>query len=97
VSSPKVLNAKTTPDWEDRVLAGTAVYVGRPSKWGNPHREGPGMTREEAVEAYRLDLLRNPGLLADLHEVRGMDLVCWCSPKPCHADPILYLANGPLA
>jgi hypothetical protein len=29
-------------------------------------------------------------------ELRGKDLVCWCKPgKPCHADVLLEIANGP--
>ena len=26
-------------------------------------------------------------------ELKGKDLVCWCAPKACHADYLLYLAN----
>ena len=29
-----------------------------------------------------------------IHELRGKDLACWCSPDgPCHADVLLKLAN----
>ena len=32
---------------------------------------------------------------ADVVELRGRDLACWCSPDgPCHADVLLELANG---
>ena len=30
------------------------VYIGRPSKWGNPYSIGPDGTREEVIEKYRL-------------------------------------------
>jgi len=33
------------------------------------------------------------GLLQDLGELKGKDLVCWCSPLPCHGDILLELAN----
>ena len=28
-----------------------------------------------------------------LAPLRGKDLVCWCSPLPCHADVLLRMAN----
>lgn len=71
-----------------------AVYVGRPSKWGNPFVIGPHGTREQVVEAYRLWILRGNPLRNDMHELRGKDLVCWCAPLPCHADVLLELANA---
>lgn len=72
------------------------VYVGRPSKWGNPHRATP-PTSAEAVARYRADLLA--GRLAvtvdDVkRELRGKDLACWCAlDAPCHADVLLEIAN----
>lgn len=36
-------------------------------------------------------------MLAELHELRGKDLACWCPlDQPCHADVLLELANRPL-
>ena len=33
-------------------------------------------------------------LSADLHELRGKDLACWCKPgEPCHADVLIEVAN----
>ena len=76
-----------------------AVYVGRPSKWGNPFIVGKHGTREECVEGYRKWLTHheNAGfkLWADAEvELKGKNLVCWCAPKPCHADVLLELANA---
>lgn len=68
-----------------------AVYVGRPSQWGNPFELGPKMGRAEAIVRFRLEVL--PFL--DLAPLRGKDLVCWCAPKPCHADVLLEAANRP--
>jgi hypothetical protein len=75
-------------------LPASAIYVGRPSRWGNPYHMTHGRTREQAIELYEVYLRRAPGLLADLHELRGRDLVCWCAPKACHADVLLRLANA---
>ena len=65
------------------------VYIGRPSKWGNPYMMGRDGTREEVIEKYRVWLFTNEGLLADLHELKGKRLGCWCSPLPCHGDVLL--------
>jgi len=76
------------------------VYVGRPTKWGNPftHLEGTSArfrvrTRDEAVEAYREWIKTQPKLLEDLHELKGKVLACWCKPASCHGDVLLELAN----
>lgn len=42
-----------------------AVYVGRPSKWGNPFKVDQDGTREEVVAEYRCWLEDNPGLKSD--------------------------------
>ena len=69
-----------------------AVYVGRPTEWGNPF---VGTTRAESVAAYREHLTRHPELTERAGiELRGHDLVCWCPPgEPCHADVLLEVAN----
>lgn len=76
------------------------VYIGRPSKWGNPYSDKHGTlnefyvpTREEAISAYRGWIAGQTNLLADLHELRGKTLGCWCAPLPCHGDVLLELAN----
>lgn len=72
-----------------------AIYVGRPSKWGNPFKIGKDGTREEVIQKYRSRIF-NILQSADSHyldELKGKDLVCWCSPLPCHADILLELAN----
>jgi hypothetical protein len=69
------------------------VYIGRGSKWGNPFRIGPDGTRDEVIEKYRQWLLSNPVLMDQLHELRGMDLGCFCKPLPCHGDVLHELAN----
>lgn len=70
-----------------------AIYVGRPSNWGNPFRIGRDGTREEVIRKFRGYILNNAKLLAALPELRGRDLICYCSPLPCHADILLELAN----
>ena len=77
-------------------LPSGAIYVGRPTKWGNPFRPGPDMTRAQMVAAYRRYLRAKAELMAALPELRGHDLACWCKlDEPCHADVLLDFANGP--
>lgn len=87
-----------------------AIYVGRPSKWGNPFVVGHDGTREHCVNLFRLLLggylcltgKADPAYQecysrmarADIGELRGKDLMCWCPPGPCHADVLLEIANG---
>jgi len=89
---PRVLNKRTD------TIPPDAVYVGRPSKWGNPYIIGRDGTRKEVIKKYRLYLnhLIDAGFILtfNVDELRGKDLVCWCSPLPCHADILLELANG---
>ncbi|PIW12451.1 MAG: hypothetical protein COW35_01440, partial [Candidatus Infernicultor aquiphilus] len=39
------------------------VYIGRPSKWGNPFTIGKDGTRSEVIEKYRIWLMKNQNLL----------------------------------
>ena len=69
------------------------VYIGRPSKWGNPFvigRDGP---RERVIAKYRQWLTSQTALMAALPELRGKTLGCWCAPHPCHGDVLAELAN----
>ena len=69
------------------------VYIGRPSKWGNPFEIGKDGTRKEVINKYAEWIRTQPHLMADLHELRGKVLGCWCSPKMCHGDILVQLAN----
>ncbi len=77
------------------------VYVGRPSKWGNPFSNKSGtlasfqvLTVEDAVDAYEQWIMTQPELVtAAKQELKGKTLGCWCSPRPCHGDVLLRIAN----
>lgn len=92
MSEPRVVHVNRAP---------FDVYIGRAvssknlpaSKWGNPFRVTAEMPREQAIEQYRAYLLRNSELMAALPELRGKVLACWCSPRACHGDVLLELAN----
>ena len=78
-----------------------AVYVGRPTRWGNPFkvREYCSRTeaffRQEAVDRFSAWIEGQPLLQADIQrELAGKDLACWCrTDHPCHADVLLRIAN----
>lgn len=83
------------------------VYVGRPTKWGNPYhlKDGLCKTPAEIVERYRVFVTQGicyvseqtpPSLEEIRAELRGKNLACWCNNnKPCHADVLIELANYP--
>lgn len=71
------------------------VYIGRPSKWGNPFQIGPDGNREEVIAKYRAYLEKNVVLKAQTkRELRGKVLACWCAPNACHGDVLAEVANG---
>lgn len=98
---PERIQRKRSKGWR---MPENTVYVGRPTKWGNPYvvghtmlnNEGDIITPELAVEKYEKYLhiaIQRRG--RDFLEVlRGKNLACWCPPgQPCHADVLLRLAN----
>jgi hypothetical protein len=69
------------------------VYIGRPSKWGNPFEIGKDGTRKEVIEKYKNWILGQPDLLDSLHELEGKTLGCFCKPKECHGDILIELLD----
>jgi hypothetical protein len=76
------------------------VYIGRAvvslgmpaSKWRNRFKISRDGTRDQLIAEYERWLHRR-GLLKDVHDLRGYDLLCWCAPRRCHGDVLLRLAN----
>jgi len=88
---PKRIQRKRTKGWK---MPPNTVYVGRPTKWGNP------FTGKDAVLKYQYAYIRTLLFLSEstmkriTKELRGKDLACWCPlDKPCHADILLEIAN----
>jgi hypothetical protein len=75
-------------------IPANAVYIGRGSQWGNPFRIGPDGDRAAVIAKYERWLAQQPQLLRALDELRGRDLVCFCAPRPCHGDLLLWLGNA---
>ena len=93
---PRRIQRKRTRDW--RMPANT-VYVGRPSRWGNPYIVGKHAATAEAcvalfIERYEHNAdyrarVRGSSLartwLAGVRLVyHAMQMCCWCGPtRPC--------------
>ena len=71
------------------------VYIGRPSKWGNPFLPvgRSESARLASIICYRSWILTQQHLIDDLHELRGKRLGCYCAPKPCHGDVLVEMAE----
>lgn len=67
------------------------IYIGRPSKWGNPFIVGKHGVRGECVDLYAQWIRNQPELLAALSELDGKVIACWCKPNSCHGDVLAEL------
>jgi hypothetical protein len=90
----KRIQRKRTAGWR---MPKNTVYVGRPTKWGNPFRMNFAWERGMVVECFEEYLNNMPKhklekLIAPL---RGKDLACFCPlDEPCHADVLLKFAQN---
>jgi hypothetical protein len=84
-----VLNARKV----GKRSSATQLYIGRPSKWGNPFVIGRDGSRADVIAKYRAWIVTQPELMNALDELRGRDLVCWCAPLACHGNVLIELAN----
>ena len=91
---------KTTPRVVNKYHGGQhaltgGVYIGRPSRWGNPFQIGRDGSRAQVVAKYRDMVCADPALQdAARRELRGRDLICFCAPAACHGDVLLEYANA---
>jgi hypothetical protein len=77
------------------------VYVGRPSKWGNPFSHKTDSvaqyrvrTKKEAVDKFEQWFVTQFELVQQCREeLRGKILGCWCEESPCHAEILAKIAN----
>ncbi len=80
-----------------------AVYIGRPSQFGNPYSHMNGTiasykvsTREIAVDCYTnhagIRVMQDSAFREAVKALHGKDLVCWCAPQDCHGRILLQIA-----
>jgi hypothetical protein len=98
MNKPKRIQRSRSKGWK---MPANAIYVGRPTVWGNPYvvgselMNGETLTAEKAVELYEQHLAENFSERDIRHCLRGKDLACWCAlDQPCHADVLLRIANS---
>lgn len=95
---------RPTGNLYSRVLPAGAVYVGRGTRFGNPHKvdrpcvlcSGAVHTLTESRDLFRAYLAEHPGLVVRARaELAGRDLACWCKLDTawCHGDDWVALAN----
>lgn len=84
-----------------RHCPGSTFDIARPSILGNPFRMRHEEERAEVIEKYKRWLwekirTENADVMRALMEIIALErenghveLLCWCSPKPCHGDIIV--------
>lgn len=83
------------------------VYIGRPSKWGNPFTFKQEtiaefvVPKDEVLPRYAAWLKQQTELMEALYELKGKTLGCWCKPAKgfqgkvlCHGQILAALADG---
>lgn len=102
MSKTKLINIRSGEPYQ--------VYIGRAvprkglagSKWGNPFKSPRDGTVEECLQQYRSlwqwKISDDPQSEADLEELRGTVMGCWCKPAEgfqgrllCHGQILLEL------
>ena len=75
------------------------IYIGRnvrfikgttKSKWANPFSLKK-YGRQKCMELYTEYIHSQMELLADINELKGKILGCWCKPERCHGDILIKL------
>lgn len=70
------------------------IWIDRRSIYGNPFRIGTLLTRQKAIDCYRVWLAEHPKLIAQMRrELTGKTLLCWCKPLACHGDVIVEVCE----
>lgn len=76
-----VVNIRKTP---------ADIYIGRPSRMGNPFKIGKDGDREVVIKKFReyfCNRLRtDPKYVKDVLNLEGHSLGCYCYPEPCHGN-----------
>lgn len=95
-SETRVVNIKNDPSIINHP---DFVYIGRynryynlpQSKWANPYKIGRDGSRHEVIVKYINNM--SPELIADLAELKGKILGCWCKPQECHGDALVEMVK----
>lgn len=72
------------------------LYIGRPSKWGNPYifkpsKNGGIMVADRHEAIIKFEVYARENLWDILEELDNEVLGCWCIPKACHGSILVKL------
>jgi hypothetical protein len=68
------------------------IFIGRPSKFGNPFVIGEDGNRTEVIAKFEQYMRSHPDLQNYLKELDGRIIACWCrTDQSCHGDVYLKL------
>lgn len=99
----KRIQRKRAKGWK---MPRNAVYVGRPSVYGNPFVVGKDGNASRCIAHYLqylhgIHTMAREGdaaacrMMHKILELQGKNLACWCPPgKPCHADVLINFVKG---
>jgi len=89
------INVRNKSNWK-----GKGFYVGRPSPLSNPFIITDTQSRDFCIKSYS-HMIKNSILNSDFNIISALsnlysylikygelNLICYCSPKPCHAEII---------
>lgn len=87
----RLVNLHTTKE-------GDYIFIGRPSKWGNPFIKGRDGTRQQVCDKYdnwfRDQIRTNSTFRKEIEELKGKVLACYCVPQRCHGQTIINYLNS---
>jgi len=96
----KVVNIRTGKLYDIYIGRGRDPRTGISGIWGNPysHLENSEAeflvgSRIEAILRYEEWLKKQAHLMAQLPDLHGKVLGCWCPPKPCHGSVLIRMAE----
>lgn len=86
----RLINIRTSDE-------GNYVYIGRPSKFGNPYIVGKDGNRETVCKLYEYwfekRIQESEVFKQDVENLKGKTLGCYCLPKQCHGQTIIRYLN----
>ena len=71
------------------ILGGTCSATWRGSWDPSGRVKKYGLTK--CLELYEKKIRNSTELMAELRELEGMELGCWCKPAPCHGDVLIKI------
>lgn len=85
--TPKILHIK-------RDASEIGVRVDRGSSWGNPFIMASESERDDVCDKFEQYAYWRLTIEPDwLKPLKGKNLMCWCTPRRCHAETLRRLAN----